>query len=214
RISNWEYLGTTSSESGNQGKGSDDSIRLDFGLTPNNLSDDMRKAWSYDFSLQYSVTLSKDGLQTMLNVRNQGDKPFDFQTLFHTYFAIPDISKVKVTGLSGVKYIDKILNATEHDSQGNELRFEGTVDRVYKSFSQDTTSILVDDKPRLDVIRDNMQDTVIWNPWKEGAEAIADFEPKDGYKNMVCVEAGAVNGWITLEAQDGFEAGQALKSHL
>jgi glucose-6-phosphate 1-epimerase len=59
-----------------------------------------------------------------------------------------------------------------------------------------------------------MQDTVIWNPWKEGAEAIADFEPKDGYKNMVCVEAGAVNGWITLEAQDGFEAGQALKSHL
>lgn len=49
----------------------------------------MRKAWPYDFSLQYSVTLSKDGLQTMLNVRNQGDKPFDFQTLFHTYFAIP-----------------------------------------------------------------------------------------------------------------------------
>ena len=38
---------------------------------------------------------------------------------------------------------------------------------------------VVDDKPRLDVIRDNMQDTVIWNPWKEGAEAIADFEPKD-----------------------------------
>ncbi|THY61912.1 galactose mutarotase-like protein [Aureobasidium pullulans] len=214
RISSWEYLGTTSSESGDQGKGSDDSIRLDFGLTPNNLSDDMKKAWPYDFSLQYSVTLSKDGLQTMLNVRNEGDKPFDFQTLFHTYFAVPDISKVKVTGLSGIRYIDKILNATEHDSKGNELRFEGTVDRVYKSFTQDTTSILVDDKPRLDVIRDNMQDTVIWNPWKEGAEAIADFEPKDGYKNMVCVEAGAVNGWITLEAQDGFEAGQILKSYL
>ena len=193
----------------------------------------MKKAWPYDFSLQYSVTLSKDGLQTMLNVRNEGDKPFDFQTLFHTYFAVPvcirlsllplchrantlsqDISKVKVTGLSGIRYIDKILNATEHDSKGNELRFEGTVDRVYKSFTQDTTSILVDDKPRLDVIRDNMQDTVIWNPWKEGAEAIADFEPKDGYKNMVCVEAGAVNGWITLEAQDGFEAGQILKSYL
>jgi len=49
----------------------------------------MKKAWAYDFSLQYSVTLSKDGLQTMLSVRNEGDKPFDFQTLFHTYFAIP-----------------------------------------------------------------------------------------------------------------------------
>lgn len=89
RISHWEYLGKSSSESGNQGKGSDDSVRLDFGLTSNNLSDDMKKAWPYDFSLQYSVTLSKDGLQTMLSVRNEGDKPFDFQTLFHTYFTVP-----------------------------------------------------------------------------------------------------------------------------
>ena len=119
-----------------------------------------------------------------------------------------------MTGLAGVKYIDKVLDKAEHDSTSNELRFEGEVDRVYKSFKQNTTSILVDDKPRLDVIRDNLQDTVVWNPWKEKAQAIGDFDPKDGYKNMVCVEAGAVDGWIALEAQDGWEGGQLLKSHL
>lgn len=89
RISNWEYLGKSSSESGPLSKGGDDAVRLDFGLTPANLSQQMKDAWPYDFSLQYSVTLAKDGLQTMLSVRNQDDKPFEFQTLLHTYFRIP-----------------------------------------------------------------------------------------------------------------------------
>ncbi|KAL1304078.1 hypothetical protein AAFC00_000513 [Neodothiora populina] len=217
RISRWEYLGKSSSESGvlsSSAKEGDDAVRLDFGLTPANLSEESKAAWPYDFSLQYSVTLGKDGLQTMLSVRNEGDKPFDFQMLTHTYFAIPDISKVTITGLSGVKYTDKVLDGTEHDSSTPSLRIEGQVDRVYKSLPQDTTSILVDNKPYFDVKRDNLSDTVVWNPWKEGAAAIGDYAPKDGYKKMVCVEAGAVNGWITLEAQDGFEAGQILKSHI
>lgn len=214
RISRWEYLGKSSSESGPLSKGGDDAVRLDFGLTPNNLSEEMKQAWPYDFSLQYSVTLGKGGLRTMLGVTNQGDKPFDFQMLTHTYFAIPDISQVKVTGLAGVKYNDKVLNGTEHDSTSHELTFSGEVDRVYKNLKQDTTSILVDGKPRIDVTRDNLQDTVVWNPWKETAQGISDFAPKDGYKKMVCVESGAVNGWTTLEAQDGFEAGQLIKSHI
>lgn len=82
RISSWEYLGKSSSEGADQG------VRLDFGLTPGNLSADVKKAWPYDFSLQYSVTLGKDSLQTMLSVRNQGDKPFDFQMLLHSYFRV------------------------------------------------------------------------------------------------------------------------------
>ena len=49
----------------------------------------MKKAWPYEFSLQYSVTLGKEGLQTQLKVQNAGDKPFDFQMLTHTYFRIP-----------------------------------------------------------------------------------------------------------------------------
>ena len=89
RISQWEYLGKSSSESGRLSKGGDDAVTLDFGLTPQQLSEDMKKAWPYDFSLQYSVTLGREGLQAMLAVRNQGDKPFEFQTLMHTYFRIP-----------------------------------------------------------------------------------------------------------------------------
>lgn len=82
----WEYLGSSSSESGALSKGGDDSVKLDFGLSSANLSEEHKKAWPYEFGLVYSVTLGKDGLQTMLNVRNQGKEPFEFQMLLHTYF--------------------------------------------------------------------------------------------------------------------------------
>lgn len=125
-----------------------------------------------------------------------------------------DISKTKVTGLAGTQYIDKMLNATEHSSTGNDITISSEVDRVYKSIKQDTTTIVVDGKPVLDVTRDNLSDTVVWNPWMEKAKSMSDFAPADGYKHMVCVEVGAVNGFTTLEGSDGFEAGQILKSYL
>lgn len=43
---------------------------------------------------------------------------------------------------------------------------------------------------------------------------MGDFEPKDGYKNMVCVEVGAVNGWTKLEGGESWEGGQLIKSLL
>lgn len=52
------------------------------------MSEDARKAWPFDFALVYSVTLAKDGLQTVLNVQNKGKEPFEFQMLLHSYFKI------------------------------------------------------------------------------------------------------------------------------
>ena len=77
-----------------------------------------------------------------------------------------------------------------------------------------TTSVVEDGNPRFDVIRDNLSDTVVWNPWIEKAKAMGDFEPKDGYKNMICVEVGAVGGWQKLEGDESWEAGQLMKFYL
>ena len=38
-----------------------------------------------DFGLVYSVTLSKDSLQTVMTVRNEGEESFEFQFLLHSY---------------------------------------------------------------------------------------------------------------------------------
>lgn len=88
RNTRWEYLGKSSSESGALSKGGDDSITLDFGLGHAQLSDEAKKGWPYEFGLVYSVTLKRDGLQTMLNVRNEGKESFDFQMLLHSYWRV------------------------------------------------------------------------------------------------------------------------------
>lgn len=125
-----------------------------------------------------------------------------------------DVTKVAITGLSSVTYIDKVLDASTHTQSTPEVRIAGEVDRVYSAIPQSTTSVVEAGKPRFDVVRDNMADTVVWNPWKEKAAGMGDFAPKDGYLRMVCVEAGAVSQWVKLEAGEAWEGGQVLKSLL
>lgn len=55
---------------------------------------------------------------------------------------------------------------------------------------------------------------MVWNPWIEKAKGMADFGPDEAYKNMICVEAGSVSGWQTIEAGDSWEGGQTIKSRL
>ena len=52
------------------------------------LTEESRKAWPFEFGLVYSVTLTKDTLETSLQVRNEGKQNFEFQVLMHTYFDI------------------------------------------------------------------------------------------------------------------------------
>ena len=125
-----------------------------------------------------------------------------------------DVTRCSVNGLGSTTYIDKVQNATEQQQTDPNLRISGECDRVYKSIKQDTTSIVQDGKSRLDITRDRLSDSVVWNPWKEKAKAMSDFQPDDGYKNLICVEVGAVDGWQKLEPGDTFEGGQIVKSHL
>lgn len=87
-------MGKSSTESSvlmskNASRGGDDNgVKVDFGLSSDSLSEEAKKAWPFKFSLVYSVTLGKDGLQTMLQVRNEGKEAFDFQMLLHSYFKV------------------------------------------------------------------------------------------------------------------------------
>ena len=93
RITKWEYLGKTSSESSTLPNSSgDSSVKLDFGLS-NTMLDNIPSEWkNYQFGVTYSVTLSKDDLETSLAIRNTGEKDLEFQTLLHSYWAI-DVSR-------------------------------------------------------------------------------------------------------------------------
>jgi glucose-6-phosphate 1-epimerase len=63
-------------------------VKLDFGLSSSNLSEESKKAWPHEFGLIYSVTLGREGLTTSMVVRNEGESAWEFQTLMHTYLRI------------------------------------------------------------------------------------------------------------------------------
>ncbi|KAK0120352.1 hypothetical protein ONS95_011755 [Cadophora gregata] len=215
RTSRWEFLGKSTSESASLSSSSagDDSVKLDFGLSASNLSEQSKKAWPYAFGLIYSVTLSREGLTTSLVVRNEGETAWDFQTLMHTYFRVKDISSVSVTGLESSPYSDKVtLRAEPYTSPTSAVTVASKIDRVYTPAKGPSSAVVIseDGKKKYSIVRDNLNEVVVWNPWKEDAETISDFAPKDGYKEMICVEAGAVKGWLTLEQGETWEGGQVI----
>ncbi|KAL4885519.1 galactose mutarotase-like domain-containing protein [Aspergillus karnatakaensis] len=213
RNSLWEFLGKSSSESSDRdNSGSDDAVKLDFGLATSNLTPEFRSKWGYEFGLVYSVTLSREGLGTSLQVQNQGKESFEFQVLLHTYFAIEDINSIRVKNLNGKTYIDKVQNASEHTESAPSIAFTSETDRVYKDLDPAVPLVISDNEKDLySITREGLNDAVVWNPWIEKAKSMGDFSPDEGYKKMVCVEAGAVNGWQALEAGESWEGGQFIR---
>ena len=58
-------------------------------LDHNKIAKEHRDFWPFDFALIYTVKLTAKTIETHLKVHNTGDRPFDFNTLLHTYFLIP-----------------------------------------------------------------------------------------------------------------------------
>ncbi|KAJ5582609.1 hypothetical protein N7535_001229 [Penicillium sp. DV-2018c] len=218
RNSNWEFLGKSSFEGPEKNSDqSDINVKLDFGLSHSMLTDEFRQAWPYEFGLVYSVTLTKDTLETALQVRNDGQKNFEFQVLMHTYLKVEDISDVRVKGLESKTYIDKTLQATSHTESSPALAITQETDRVYQNLDPAVPVVVAsakDDKPLFSITREALSDVVVWNPWIEKAKGMADFGPDEAYKNMICVEAGSVSGWQTLEVGDTWEGRQTIQARL
>ncbi|KAI0007191.1 galactose mutarotase-like protein [Xylariaceae sp. FL0662B] len=211
RNSRWEFLGKSSSESGLSTGASDASIKLDFGLSSATLDDQFKQQWPYTFSIIYSVTLTPESLTTAIVITNDGDKPLEFQTLMHTYLRVKDVAKIQLTGLDEAEYIDKV-DAAKTKKQSGAVTITGEMDRVYTPAKGPSEPVVVSEEgePVYSVVRDNFKDVVVWNPWTEKAVGMGDFEPKDGFKNMICIEAGSVKGWTTIDAGDAFEGSQTI----
>ncbi|BCS01048.1 D-hexose-6-phosphate mutarotase [Aspergillus luchuensis] len=218
RNSNWEFLGKSSSEAfGRDRKEGEDAVKLDFGLSHPMLSEEFQKAWPYKFGLVYSVTLTKGSLETSLQVQNQGEQNFDFQVLMHTYLSVEDITNVRVKNLQQKEYLDKTQGGAAITETSEAVEINKETDRVYKALDPKVPIIVStasDDQPLFSITREALTDVVVWNPWIEKAKGMADFGPDEAYKNMLCVEAGSVAGWQTLEAGESWEGGQTIRPRL
>ena len=175
-----------------------------FGL---NDSEATHALWPHHFAATYAVTLKGRQLDLTLSITNTGVEPFTFSCALQTYFKIAEISKTSILGLGKTTYLDNANQRTRAIQTEDELSFAREVDRTYLNVTHPL--ILHEQQRSLTVTMQGFKDAVIWNPWIQGGAALNDLEV-DGYRRMVCVEAGVIGEPITLLPAQNWRGTQSL----
>ncbi|XP_064476554.1 uncharacterized protein LOC135390673 [Ornithodoros turicata] len=169
-----------------------------------------RDMWDYRFEALYRVTLKKSELVLDLEVTNQDDAPFDFTTLLHTYFLLSNVRDCLISGCKGCSYIDKVRNSTDCQELREFVSVSGPIDNVYKKTDMSHTLKNAAGGRTILVTKQNLPDTVVWNPWAEGIKLFEDLDHED-YNRYICVEAGYVAEPVRLSPNSAFKASCSLK---
>jgi glucose-6-phosphate 1-epimerase len=176
----------------------DGSTRVIMSLTD---SDATRSIWPHPFRLSIEITVG-DSLRVELVTHNSAAESVTISQALHTYFRVGDIGKVRLLGLEGSDYIDKVDGSTLKTQTG-PVTINGEVDRIYTGLAGE---LVIDDASlgrKIHISSTGCSTAVVWNPWAETAASMADLEDDD-YKKMICVET-ANAGPETVEIAAGSE---------
>ena len=170
-----------------------DDLHLTFTLAPTEMS----RTFGFDnFRLAYQLTIGRT-LTMQLTVANDASTPLVFEEALHTYYAVTDIHEITVTGLEGVTYLDKVDNFKPKVQQGAITITEQT-DRVYLNT---TSPCIIHDTPgkrRIHIEKTGSSTTVVWNPWENGAQKLADLDPTEWHEFVAVETVSAAANTITL----------------
>lgn len=157
--------------------------RLSFRLVH---SDATRAQWPHPSEVEIHMVIGPT-LEIDLVTRNTGTAPITVGDALHTYFEVGDVRKVKVHGLDGCPYIDKV-DGGARKQQAGPVTIAGEVDRIYL---ESTADCVIEDpvlERRIRIAKKGSASSVVWNPWVEKANKMGDLG-ENGYLNMLCVES-------------------------
>jgi glucose-6-phosphate 1-epimerase len=162
--------------------------------------------WPYAFAFHLEVIVGeKLHLSFEAQHRGHGEAPFAFA--FHTYFAVPQVARARVTGLEGLTFIDK-LDQFARKRQVGEVRIEGATDRIYLDAPRTQVLISGTEDGAADRIQIESEAAcaVVWNAWTNDRN-IPDLG-EGNHAGYLCVERGDVadrarslgtyRAWMTL----------------
>ena len=140
----------------------------------------------FPFTLQITFYIGKH-LEISLTAINEGDVPVEAPAALHSYFAVSDISNVKVTGLEGVTFSDRVAGADPAwQSEMTTLVIDREVDRLYTGTAG--AVVLNDNGKKIRIEKTGSNSSVVWNPWIAKSSKMEDFS-SEGYRTMLCIEA-------------------------
>lgn len=193
RISRWQYCGCKQDSALSRVCYEYECVNADAAHTP--------------LHMQYSITFGQE-LKVMLKVCNVGRTQTRCECALHSYIQVSDITDIAIYGLDGASYWD-VISGDMNCTQKGDLVLTGATDRIYDA----ANSVDVRDKGFGRVLRitaEGSEQTVIWNPWAEGARAISDLDPCD-WKRFLCIEAAACRDRaIILDPGEEWVLGQTI----
>ena len=170
-------------------------------------NDASRALWPFDFALELTVNVGGNRLDVELSVSNTGYSAFAFTAALHTYLRVAEVELTRLEGLSGHRYQDAGDDHAVKADAGETLIVDAPVDRIYRDAPRELS--LFDNGRRLSIVHEQFPDTVVWNPWEDGARALDDM-PDSDFRRMLCVEAAAAGQRIELGADDSWWGRQSL----
>lgn len=142
----------------------------------------------FDFALEFSAIIGRT-LTMALKCRNLSVKSVPVSAALHTYFSVGAAEKIRISGLDGQEYLNKVPGApAPTGKQLGDITIGSEVDWVFCP-SESVVEIADPVKGRkIRVEKSGSRSTVVWNPWIKKSAAMPDFGD-DEYHSMVCVEA-------------------------
>ena len=141
--------------------------------------------WPYDFVFQMEFEVG-DTLTLRLSATNRSNQTAPFAFAFHTYFAVPDVARTRVTGLEDTTCIDKLGNGSRQRQVGAVTISEAT-DRIYLDVPAIQT---IESTVGKIAIESDAGCAVVWNAWNNDRN-IADMG-EGNHVGYLCVERGEI----------------------
>lgn len=183
----------------------------DFAMATLRISDneETRAIWPHAFQAELTVGITNARIDIEFEVENTGETPFEFSAALHTYMRVKEVEEVNLQGLRGQRYRN-LLNKDEVEEvvdSGVGLIIDRETTRLY--YNTENPLLLRESGRSLGINSENMPDTVVWNPWEKTCASIGDL-PANGFRHFLCVEAGAIQQPVQLQATESWWGRQTL----
>ena len=149
-------------------------------------SETTRRLWDHAFDLALEVTVGTE-LDLALVLRNPGPTPLTVSAALHTYFAVGEVTRVRVLGFDGCPTLNTVGGANTRGIQAGPITVNAETDLVIQNCAGE--AVIEDEswQRRLRLRKQGSNSAVVWNPWIAKAKRMPDFGD-DEYPGMLCVE--------------------------
>lgn len=171
------------------------------------LGKDAHPDWPYLARLDLSAKASTDALWFELQITNTGSNAFNWTGGLHPYWAVSDVRKCTITGLTGTVVQDRFNPGKKVEACD---RVQPTGNAFESLYDTPAPIELTSDHRTLRLSMTGFDQWMIWNPGEMEARHMADI-PSGGWQAFICIEPVRASRPYLLEPGDTFVG--TLRAH-